>query len=708
MGWWSGYGRDLCVIDFETYWAEDYTLARMSVEEYVGDPRFEAICLGYWHSSKGEGCVFGHDAIGDALDGLGVWDPDAETLTLAHNMAFDGYVANAAFGPGGAGIAYPLCTVGMLRFTVHGRLTRLTLRAAAEHFGLPEKLEGEVFRGRRARDLTSHERAEMERYCRRDVEITRLVAERLGPLMTGESVPFISRSLKMYTEPVLELDLPLLREYRAELERRREEGLARLQARYAGNDREKLLGMLRSRTTFAGMLRDLGAVVPMKVSEAKVRRIAEAKAEAAALVAQGIKSPQDLARAKKLRDVIAAGPLTEALAKSDLGFMELMNSEDPEVSLLANLRAENNSSLAMSRVDAFIGVAERGSPLPVPLAPYRAHTGRYTAGTEAGSRTDGFNLQNLPKRTGDMTLRRAIRAPKGFRLVAGDSSQIEARVGAWLAGQDDLLEIFRSGRDPYVDMAADVFGEGYDDILHGAKTAKDPRHVFMRNVGKEVILSSQYGIGGMTFGRRLLQQGVRLAPEEDGHYAEARRINGLYRERFPRIRAVWRELDDLIRAAAAGGTAAARAAAARCPAFAAGRGLGVDGTGEPGPLVIRLPNGFPLVYPQLEIDDDRDVSYLQVGAFRSGPVRKKIYGGLLFNNITQGTAFAILSSQALRIPYRLVANVHDSWVALCGDKPDTVASAEKRIRRELTTPPAWAADLPLGAEVKSGYNYEVA
>jgi hypothetical protein len=37
-----------------------------------------------------------------------------------------------------------------------------------------------------------------------------------------------------------------------------------------------------------------------------------------------------------------------------------------------------------------------------------------------------------------------------------------------------------------------------------------------------------------------------------------------------------------------------------------------------------------------------------------------------------------------------------------------VASAEKRIRRELTTPPAWAADLPLGAEVKSGYNYEVA
>jgi DNA polymerase len=709
---WSGSDSTVC-IDFETYWTDDYSLSRMSVEEYVSDPRFEVLCLGYWSRATGYGIAWGDDEIAGTLDRLRVWDGDV--LTAAHNMAFDGYIANALYAPEGRGLGFPLCTCGMARFTEHGRRTKLTLQALAEYFGLPVKLKDLIdWRGLHASDLAPGDREDLETYCKRDVRILRKLCDILGQDCTGEALEFIALSLRMYIDPVLRLDAGGLERYRDELIRRQEEGLARLQRVFKAADRYEFLKMLRSRDAFVRMLRSLGAEPPVKESPALAKRVAAAEADAAGLLAlhaeRGL-APAERKSLARCRDVIREGSLTPALAKTDLGFIALMNSEDEQVSLLANLRAENNSSMAQSRAEAFLGVARRGGLLPVPLSPYRAHTGRYTAGNEGGGRSDRLNLQNLPKRTGDRSLRQAILAPEGCRLVAGDSSQIEARMGAWLAGQEDLVEIFRSGRDPYVDMAVGIFGGDYDAILRGAKAEGDPDCVFMRNVGKEVILSSQYGISGETFGRRLLQQGVRLAEADEGHYGEARRINALYRERYGEISNIWWRLNDAIKAACSPPDSglAPEYEVRGLWAFEADGPLSI--TDAAGTLVVGFPNGFSLVYPEIEMDvGEGKASYLSVGGFSSKPVRKGIYGGLLFNNITQGMAFAVLAAQAVRLArrYRIVANVHDSWVILVRDDPAEVAEAEGFLLDTLRTPPEWAADLPLGAEVKSGYNYEVA
>jgi DNA polymerase len=703
---WAG-GRKVVLIDFETYYDDDYSLKRMSVEEYVDDGRFHVHGMGYWSEATGPGFVWSRGPARRKLEELGVQDPN--TLTLAHNMAFDGFVANSICREHGFEIAMPVCTIAMARFTPTGRRTALSLKALARHFHLAEKGDIGQFKGRTFEDFkaSANRRREMEDYCNHDVSLTRILADEFGPQLTDEALKFIALSLRMYISPLLKLDVGLLEQYRAELVKRQDEGVERLQRMFDVEGRDHFLSMLRSRDRFAEMLTSLGAEIPMKVSKAKEKSVAEAEAEARGIIALAeAGTPLDsktVARGRRLVKTIRAGALTPALAKSDLGFMRLMESEDEDVAELCRLRAENNSSIALSRADAFLGVARRGSPLPVPLSPYRAVTGRYAAGNEGGGSSDRLNLQNLPKRTGDVTLRKAIMAPEGHVLVAGDSSQIEARVGAWLAGQADLLDTFRRGEDPYVEMASHIYGMEYERLLKKAKEEKVPEYVTMRNVGKETILSSQYGISGVAFGRRLLQQRVRLAPDDEGHFAEAQRINRIYRARFRQISEGWWALDRFLRAVAQGGDAVS--AASVCQPLDRMK-VSMDGDA----LVIRLPNGFPLTYPELRTEDGRDVSYTQYGGFSSKPVRKWIYGGLLFNNLTQGTAFAVLAYQAVKISkcYRIVANVHDSWVICEPLDGHEYPWAKNALFNHLTDAPPWAEGLPLDAEVKHGKTYEVA
>ena len=112
--------------------------------------------------------------------------------------------------------------------------------------------------------------------------------------------------------------------------------------------------------------------------------------------------------------------------------------------------------------------------MPVPLKYYAAHTGRWGG-------TDNLNLQNLPRQS---PLKHAIRAPQGYVMIDSDSSQIEARTLAWLAGQWDLVQAFERGEDVYRIMASAIYNKPVEDIT------KDERFV-----GKTTILGSGYGMG---------------------------------------------------------------------------------------------------------------------------------------------------------------------------------------------------------------------
>ena len=89
---------------------------------------------------------------------------------------------------------------------------------------------------------------------------------------------------------------------------------------------------------------------------------------------------------------------------------------------------------------------------------YAAHTGRWGG-------DDKINLQNLPSRgKNGKKLKKSIVAPKGYTIIDADSSQIEARVLAWLASQEDLVESFSAGEDVYVKMASKIYNKPEEEI----------------------------------------------------------------------------------------------------------------------------------------------------------------------------------------------------------------------------------------------------
>ena len=260
----------------------------------------------------------------------------------------------------------------------------------------------------------------------------------------------IDATLKMFIEPSLVLDLPLLEQHLEDVKARKEKLLAAVEA-----DKE----LLMSNDKFAELLKALKVDPPMKTSA-------------------------------------RTGKQAWAFAKTDEEFKALAEHADPRVQALVAARLGNKSTLEETRTQRFIDIAKRG-PLPVPLKYYAAHTGRWGG-------DDKVNLQNLPSRGANGNkLKQAIRAPQGYVIIDADSAQIEARTLAWLAGQDDLVEAFKNGEDVYKIMASAIYGKEADQIT------KEERFV-----GKTTILGSGYGMGAAKFQAQLKTFGTDISLEE--------------------------------------------------------------------------------------------------------------------------------------------------------------------------------------------------
>ena len=154
-----------------------------------------------------------------------------------------------------------------------------------------------------------------------------------------------------------------------------------------------------------------------------------------------------------MKESKTTGKQTYALAKNDEGFLALTEHEDPFIQQLCSVRLGTKSTIEESRIERFIDVGKRNKgKLPIPLKYYGAHTGRW-----AGS--DKVNFQNLPSRDKKKkALKNAVVAPDGHFVINCDSSQIEARVLAWLAGQNDVVEQFAKGEDVYSLFATKIYG----------------------------------------------------------------------------------------------------------------------------------------------------------------------------------------------------------------------------------------------------------
>lgn len=611
-------------IDFETYYDREFSLSKMTTEEYVRDDRFEIIGVGIKVNDEATSFFSApdNDSLREVLLERYDWE---NSVVIAHNAQFDAAILTWRLG------IKPYFWVDTLALAraIDGLEVSGSLKTAAIRHGLGEKGD-EVFNalGKRRADFSRDDLGRYGTYCINDVELTWKLYWVYEPHVSSTELEVINITTKMFSEPALELDLPLLEQHLEEVKDRKEQLL---------NGLGFHPGLLASNPQFADVLRSFGVTPPTKIS-------------------------------------LTTGKSTYAFAKSDEAFKALLEHEDPRVQAVTAARLGVKSTLEETRTERFMQIAKRG-PLPVPLKYYAAHTGRW-----GGS--DKVNLQNLPSRGDNAnTLKKAIVAPPGYVVVDSDSAQIEARVLAWLAGQQDLVEVFeknneeiRSGvpkdemvNDPYKIMASKIYQTPVENISSSE-----------RFMGKTVVLGCGYGMGAAKFKAQVAQSGVWLSE------LESSAIINTYRTTYDRIPALWRQGQNCLEAML--------------------KNQVVDIGVRPRALTLTargflLPSGFYLNYAGLEKDENGDFSY----STRTG--RKKIYGGKVIENVCQAIARCIIAEQMTWIAkrYKVVLTVHDAIA--CVVKEDEVDTAVEYIESCMRRAPAWAEGLPLNCEYGVGKSY---
>lgn len=684
----------IVVLDFETYWdSKNYTLSKIGPISYIRDSRFSAQLMSYIVTDASTMTydrvrVAEHDNIPAVLAALKLDAPDV--VTVAHNgNGFDFLILSEIYH---VVPRIAIDTMCMERWTGVSRIQNESLKSMAKFFQCGEKVEGTVISDGRKwpEDFTPDERTAFIQYCRNDTEQCFLSFKAMLPFVTADALLFSSITAKMACNPVLRLDDDMLTAYLNELSDKVTKARNDINRMFMFKSDEDFLKAIRSSASFVKMLELLGRKPPMKYSVAK----SETKRKKLEVEGKTNLSEEDYA------------VYTPALAKSDLDFVAMASDADERVALLVRTRLENNSSIQRSRAETFHALAKSGRPMPVMLNAFKAHTSRYTAGNSEGS-SDKLNLQNLSKRDpSQLTLRKAVQAPEGMALVACDSSQIEARILAYVANETELVDAFRRGADPYADLAEKIFQIPSEKIHKGAKSG-DKKLKAYRNVGKVGILSAGYGVGWRKYADTLLRQGVRLSSDIDQHYEMAHHAHNVYRASNPNIVTFWDTCQTVIKALYLGYSGEFGGPNDNIFQYSVAPICGRDDV----PTIIG-PNKYTLRYFKLscevsEKNNREEYYYTRVKG--KSELKTKIYGGALAENLCQYLAFALLQWQACRMTeqgIRLIANIHDSFLAIC---PEDEAEHTKSIMEScMSSVPDWLGDFPVACEAEIGKDYCIA
>ena len=384
---------DLYVIDFESTFSSENTLTKHSIEEYVRHPKFEIIGCGIRDFQTGESRFVRGNEVEAALAEIkgNAW--------VAHHSQFDGFIAHTMYG---LHPSFWFDTLSMSR-ALYQHLPSHSLDKLVAHFnlGTPKTVPYNQFRGKALAEIDGSLFREIGSGCEHDLFLTHQLYKLLVHQMPADELELIDETIRLYTEPVLVGDVPLLTD-------------ALTEAIIAREHKMHEMGLtdkvLKSDAKFATLLRGCGIEPPTKISA-------------------------------------TTGREAFAFAKTDLDFQSLQEHPNARVRDLVEARVAAKTSIHETRAGRLLSTAERGA-IPVYLKYYGAHTGRFSGG-------DKSNLQNLPRNS---KLRSGLLAPNGYTLAWGDLSQIEFRLTAWLAGCEDLLEAFRENRDVYSEDATDFFG----------------------------------------------------------------------------------------------------------------------------------------------------------------------------------------------------------------------------------------------------------
>lgn len=626
----------LLFLDFETHYSREYSLRKMTPAEYILDDQFETICMGVAIGDSKPELIDG-PAVPRFLDSLRDGLPQITTVT--YNALFDNAILAWRYGfvPGRL-----VDGLGMARALLGHSLRSLSLANVAEHLGCGKKGEeiNQVIGMHRAdiikdRDLWDR----FGTYCLNDTTMLRDIFVKLHQEFPREEYAVMDSVLRCCIEPTFHCDVQLLEGHLRTIRNTKDQLCAAV-----GADKETISG----NKSFLALLEAQGVTVEQKAGK--------------------------------------RGPIP-AIAKTDKFMQDLLEDDRVEVQCLATARLGVKSTLEEKRSERLIAISSlpwpsEASMMPIPLRYCGAHTWRLSGDWK-------INMQNLPSaRMGDPVLRKSLMAPPGHTIVVGDLAQIEARLVAWFCGCDLLLTEFKEERDPYSQLASQIFGTAVD------RTSMDG---VARHIGKAGILGCGYGMGPNKFYEAVLRQGRSMFKPK-----QMDKLNGIwnqelaetsvytYRSRYYQVRDMWSTLDSALTTAWLGKVA---------PRVVGPVSVGYGGAGDDCYGYIRGPGGREIRYYAPMVKDG------ELWYFHGG-VPHKIYGAALLENIIQFLARIVMFDIAMRLKgrgLRFIHQVHDELVFCVPNS--NVEWAEQALNIEMRKPPAWCADLPLDCDVGSGQRY---
>lgn len=273
---------------------------------------------------------------------------------------------------------------------------------------------------------------------------------------------------------------------------------------------------------------------------------------------------------------------------------------------------------------------------------------------------------------------------EGCEFIGADFSSIEARVLAWLAGEEKVLQIFRGDGKIYEKAASDIYKVSVSQVTKQ-----------QRQIGKVAVLALGYGGGKGAFQQMANGYGVKVSEEE------AEQIKTAWRWANPNIVSFWYALE------------AAAMDAIKTPNTKIKVGRYIQFRTAGSFLWCQLPSGRLLSYPYPKIEkivtpwgaEKEGVTYMTEAPPSNKWMRIKTYGGSLSENVTQAVARDVLAEALIRVDaagFDIVTHIHDEILT---EAPKGTRSVED-LEKLMCVAPEWAAGLPVNAEGWSGSRYK--
>ena len=638
-------------VDIETYSSVDLTEA--GVYAYVEAPDFDILLISYIFDDWGE----------DDVKTIDCFDADPDMMAEFCEALLDPQIVKTAFNANfertclAKWLQKPMppeewrCTmVKALTLGLPGNLA-----GAGEALGLPpEKLkdpQGKALiqffskpckptrtNGQRTRNFPQHDPAKWQLYKgynRQDVVTEQEILRKLSIYKTPESEQELWALDQHMNDNGVALDIPMVEKIVAYDTRRRQE----LQ-----EEAQELTGLKN----------------PNSLAQLK-RWLAEQGVEMTSVtkdtITEALRDPELPSVVRRVLEIRTALGKTSVAKYST---MLVAHCQDHRLRGILQFYGANRSGRWAGRLVQTHNLAKNSLP-DLALARELAAEGDFdTMGTLFGE--TAFVFSEL--------IRTAFIPSEGCRFIVSDFSAIEARVLAWIAGEEWVLEAFRAGKDIYCETASMMYHVPVEK--HGANS-------HLRQKGKVAVLACGYqgGVGAM----KRMDKGGSI-PED-----ELQSVVDQWRQANSKVVKLWRTVE-----------LAARTAIEEHRTIRLKNGLAFGYIN--GNLFIKLPGGRKLCYwnTRLKLDprDGREhIVYMGVNQETKQWGETETYGGKLVENIVQATArdcLAISMQRVAALGYNIVMHVHDEIIVDC---PIEDTGAMERINACMAEPIPWAPGLPL-------------